>query len=70
MVCERVLWANGAGYPTPTFAQVLTNTGPAGRWGIPADLGGTAVFLASSASDYVNGAVIPVDGGITCALPH
>ncbi|EKU25655.1 2-dehydro-3-deoxy-D-gluconate 5-dehydrogenase KduD [Xanthomonas graminis] len=36
---------------------------PAGRWGVPEDLGGTAVFLASSASDYVNGAVIPVDGG-------
>ena len=36
---------------------------PAGRWGVPADLGGTAVFLAASASDYVNGAVIPVDGG-------
>ncbi len=36
---------------------------PANRWGEPADLGGTAVFLASSASDYVNGAVIPVDGG-------
>lgn len=36
---------------------------PAGRWGVPADLGGTAVFLASPASDYVNGAVIPVDGG-------
>ncbi len=36
---------------------------PAGRWGVPADLGGTAVFLASSASDYVNGAIIPVDGG-------
>jgi 2-dehydro-3-deoxy-D-gluconate 5-dehydrogenase len=36
---------------------------PAGRWGKPEDLGGTAVFLASSASDYVNGAVIPVDGG-------
>ncbi len=36
---------------------------PAGRWGIPADLGGTAVFLAATASDYVNGAVIPVDGG-------
>ncbi len=36
---------------------------PAGRWGVPADLGGTAVFLASSASDYINGAVIPVDGG-------
>ena len=36
---------------------------PAGRWGKPEDLGGAAVFLASSASDYVNGAVIPVDGG-------
>jgi 2-deoxy-D-gluconate 3-dehydrogenase len=36
---------------------------PAGRWGTPADLGGAAVFLASSASDYVNGAIIPVDGG-------
>jgi len=36
---------------------------PAGRWGEPADLGGTAVFLASAASDYVNGAIIPVDGG-------
>ena len=36
---------------------------PAGRWGVPADLGGTAVFLSSPASDYVNGAVIPVDGG-------
>ncbi|MFC7519881.1 2-dehydro-3-deoxy-D-gluconate 5-dehydrogenase KduD [Xanthomonas populi] len=36
---------------------------PAALWGVPADLGGTAVFLASSASDYVNGAIIPVDGG-------
>jgi 2-deoxy-D-gluconate 3-dehydrogenase len=36
---------------------------PAGRWGVPADVGGTAVFLSSSASDYLNGAVIPVDGG-------
>ncbi len=36
---------------------------PAARWGEPSDLGGTAVFLASRASDYVNGAVIPVDGG-------
>lgn len=36
---------------------------PAGRWGVPADLGGAAVFLASAASDYVHGAVIPVDGG-------
>ncbi|WP_223621812.1 2-dehydro-3-deoxy-D-gluconate 5-dehydrogenase KduD [Lysobacter sp. ESA13C] len=36
---------------------------PAGRWGQPADIGGAAVFLASRASDYVNGAVLPVDGG-------
>jgi 2-deoxy-D-gluconate 3-dehydrogenase len=36
---------------------------PAGRWGEPADLGGAAVFLASAASDYVHGIVLPVDGG-------
>jgi len=36
---------------------------PAARWGTPEDLGGTAVFLASPASDYLNGAIIPVDGG-------
>ena len=36
---------------------------PAGRWGKPSDIGGAAVFLASAASDYVNGIVLPVDGG-------
>jgi 2-deoxy-D-gluconate 3-dehydrogenase len=36
---------------------------PAGRWGIPADLKGPAVFLASQASDYVNGYTLAVDGG-------
>jgi 2-deoxy-D-gluconate 3-dehydrogenase len=36
---------------------------PAGRWGQPSDIGGAAVFLAASASDYVHGAIIPVDGG-------
>jgi 2-deoxy-D-gluconate 3-dehydrogenase len=36
---------------------------PAGRWGTPADLQGTLVFLASNASAYVTGAVVPVDGG-------
>ncbi|MFW5488481.1 MAG: SDR family oxidoreductase [Desulfovibrio sp.] len=36
---------------------------PAGRWGTPADLAGACVFLASSAADYVNGAVLNVDGG-------
>ena len=38
---------------------------PEGRWGEPGDLSGTAVFLASSASDYVTGVSIPVDGGYT-----
>ena len=36
---------------------------PAGRWGRPADLAGATVFLASPASDYVSGVVLPVDGG-------
>jgi 2-deoxy-D-gluconate 3-dehydrogenase len=36
---------------------------PAGRWGQPQDLAGAAVFLASRASDYVHGIVLPVDGG-------
>jgi len=36
---------------------------PAGRWGRPADLAGATVFLASPASDYVNGITLPVDGG-------
>ena len=36
---------------------------PAGRWGKPSDMAGAAVFLASSASDYVNGITLPVDGG-------
>lgn len=36
---------------------------PAGRWGVPTELGGAAVFLASAAADYVHGAVLPVDGG-------
>lgn len=36
---------------------------PAGRWGAPKDFAGTAVFLASAASDFVTGTAIPVDGG-------
>ena len=46
--------------------RVLART-PAGRWGVPADLAGIAVFLASSASDFVTGAAIPVDGGYSIA---
>ena len=36
---------------------------PAGRWALPADIAGAAVFLASPAADYVHGVVLPVDGG-------
>jgi 2-deoxy-D-gluconate 3-dehydrogenase len=42
--------------------RVLSRT-PAGRWGVPSDLAGIAVFLAAPASDFVTGAAIPVDGG-------
>jgi 2-deoxy-D-gluconate 3-dehydrogenase len=42
--------------------RVLSRT-PAGRWGEPADLAGIAVFLCASASDFVTGTAIPVDGG-------
>jgi 2-deoxy-D-gluconate 3-dehydrogenase len=44
--------------------RVLART-PAGRWGVPEDLTGVAVFLASAASDFVTGAAIPVDGGFS-----
>jgi 2-deoxy-D-gluconate 3-dehydrogenase len=43
-------------------AEILSRI-PQGRWGCGADLKGVTVFLASSASDYVNGITIPVDGG-------
>ena len=42
--------------------RVLART-PAGRWGVPDDLAGVAVFLAGPASDFITGAAIPVDGG-------
>ena len=44
--------------------NVLRRT-PAGRWGEPSDFAGTAVFLASRASDFVTGTAIPVDGGFS-----
>jgi 2-deoxy-D-gluconate 3-dehydrogenase len=44
--------------------RVLGRT-PAGRWGIPSDFAGIAVFLASAASDFVTGTAIPVDGGFS-----
>jgi 2-dehydro-3-deoxy-D-gluconate 5-dehydrogenase len=46
----------------PLYQEVIART-PAGRWGNPDELAGTAVFLASRASDFVTGATIVVDGG-------
>jgi 2-dehydro-3-deoxy-D-gluconate 5-dehydrogenase len=43
-------------------AEILARI-PAGRWGDPKDIGGAAVFLASGAANYVQGIVLPVDGG-------
>ncbi|MBF9132498.1 SDR family oxidoreductase [Plantactinospora sp. S1510] len=47
----------------PDRDQAILARIPAGRWGGADDLGGATVFLASAASDYVNGIVLPVDGG-------
>lgn len=50
----------------PKRSQAILERIPAGRWGEPSDLKGIAVFLASAASDYLQGAIIPVDGGWLC----
>jgi 2-deoxy-D-gluconate 3-dehydrogenase len=47
----------------PGRSKAILERIPAGRWGEPKDLGGAVVFLASPASDYVNGHVLVVDGG-------
>lgn len=50
------------------FHEFIINRTPAGRWGDPDDLIGAAVFLASRASDFVNGQIIYVDGGILATI--
>jgi 2-deoxy-D-gluconate 3-dehydrogenase len=47
----------------PVRSRQIVERIPAGRWGCPEDLAGAVVFLASSASDYVHGHVLVVDGG-------
>ncbi len=53
--------SDGSRHP---FDQFIVSKTPAGRWGTPEDLKGPAVFLASAASDFVNGHILYVDGGI------
>lgn len=57
----RELQADGSRHPFDSF--ILAKT-PAARWGAPEDLAGPAVFLASEASNFVNGHILYVDGGI------
>ena len=54
-----------AGHP---FNEWIVSRTPAGRWGDPDDLAGAAIYLASSASDFVNGHVLYVDGGILATI--
>lgn len=56
---------DGSPHPFDTFLKART---PAGRWGVPEDLAGPAVFLASAASDFVNGQILYVDGGLLAYL--
>ncbi len=59
---------NQALIDNPAFDAWVKGRTPAKRWGKPEELVGVAVFLASSASDYVNGQIIYVDGGMTAVL--
>jgi 2-deoxy-D-gluconate 3-dehydrogenase len=53
----------GARRHVPELHDRVLDRTPAGRWGVPDDLAGIAVFLSAPASDFVTGAAIPVDGG-------
>lgn len=59
---------NAALVDNAEFNQWVCNSNPSGRWGSPEELIGTAVYLASSASSYVNGQMIYVDGGWLATL--
>lgn len=49
----------------PGLHDSVVSRTPAGRWGLPEDVAGAALFFASAASDFVTGAVLPVDGGFS-----
>ena len=76
-LAERYITANAiAPGPFPSkmtagiqkaFGDEITRQVPLKRWGVPADMAGVAIYLASKAGAYVSGAVIPVDGGIVAS---
>ncbi len=59
---------NAALVEDEAFSAWIVGRTPSQRWGTPADLAGPAVWLASAASDFVNGQIIYVDGGLTAVL--
>lgn len=61
-------FTRGARRDIPNLSERVLARTPAGRWGTVEDIAGVAVFLASRASDFVTGALIPVDGGFSAAM--
>jgi gluconate 5-dehydrogenase len=59
---NRALWSD------PEFNKWVATRTPAGRWGEPEELIGAALFLASAASDFMNGQTIYVDGGLLASM--
>lgn len=64
-VSEQTTPLRSADHP---FNEFITGRTPAGRWGQPEDLQGTAIFLASEASNFISGQIIYVDGGILASI--
>jgi 2-deoxy-D-gluconate 3-dehydrogenase len=59
---------DGARKYVPGLYERVISRAPVGRWAHPDDMAGTAVWLASAASDFVTGIAVPVDGGYSAAL--
>lgn len=62
---EQTLPLREKGHP---FNEFIINRTPAGKWGNPDELAGVSVFLAGKGSDFINGQVIYVDGGILATI--
>lgn len=60
--------ANAAALADPKIRDHFANRTPLGRWGLPHEIAGAAIFLASAAASYVNGQVLNVDGGMSISM--